>query len=404
MATAIEGFEMAKRGRAKPALATAALGSFVAGTIGLLLLTFLAQPIADLAVKLQPADYFALVVLAFVAVTSLIGRSLIRGLLSLALGLAIGLIGIDQLTGQARLTFGVDQLFAGVDIVIVAVGLFAIGEALHMASRMRRATRRSTPPSRGATLVQPRRPAALVEAVAARHRRSGSRSARCRPAAPRSRRSCPTRPSAGSPRARRRRSSAQGAIEGVAGPEAANNAAFTGVLVPLLTIGIPTSATAAILLASFQIFDLQPGPQLFENEPDLVWALIASLYVGNVMLLVLNLPLIRLWVKVLEIPRPVLYTAILVFATLGVYSISGSVTEVLIAYAIGVLGLRDAPLRLPDRARDPRRHPRPAGGAAAAPHAARLRRRLRPRSSTGRSPRPSWSSRCSRSSSRCCRG
>jgi putative tricarboxylic transport membrane protein len=130
----------------------------------------------------------------------------------------------------------------------------------------------------------------------------------------------------------------EGAIEGVAGPEAANNAAFTGVLVPLLTIGIPTSATAAILLASFQIFDIQPGPQLFENEPDLVWALIASLYVGNVMLLVLNLPLIRLWVKVLEIPRPALYTAILVFATLGVYSISGSVVEVLVAYAIGVLG------------------------------------------------------------------
>jgi putative tricarboxylic transport membrane protein len=108
--------------------------------------------------------------------------------------------------------------------------------------------------------------------------------------------------------------------------------------VPLLTIGIPTSATAAILIAAFQVFDLQPGPQLFEREPDLVWALIASLYVGNVMLLVLNLPLIGLWVKVLEIPRPALYTAILVFATLGVYSISGSVTEVLIAYAVGVLG------------------------------------------------------------------
>jgi putative tricarboxylic transport membrane protein len=130
----------------------------------------------------------------------------------------------------------------------------------------------------------------------------------------------------------------QGAIEGVAGPEAASNAAFTGVLVPLLTIGIPTSATAAILIAAFQVFDLQPGPQLFEREPDVVWALIASLYVGNVMLLVLNLPLIGLWVKVLEIPRPALYTAILVFATLGVYSISGSVTEVLIAYAIGALG------------------------------------------------------------------
>ena len=130
----------------------------------------------------------------------------------------------------------------------------------------------------------------------------------------------------------------KGAIEGVAGPEAANNAAFTGVLVPLLTIGIPTTATAAILVAAFQIFDLQPGPQLFTENPDLVWALIASLYVGNVMLLALNLPLIRLWVKVLEIPRPVLTAAILVFATLGTYSISGSPTEVLIMYVIGVLG------------------------------------------------------------------
>jgi putative tricarboxylic transport membrane protein len=335
VATAIEGFEMSKRGRAKPALATAALGSFVAGTIGLILLTFLAEPVADLAVKLQPADYFALVVLAFVAVTSLIGRSVIRGLLSLALGLAIGLIGIDQLTGQARLTFGVDQLFAGVDIVIVAVGLFAIGEALHMASRKgreeemtgvtgaawfsREDLRRSWKPwLRGTAFGFPfgAMPTGGAEIPTFLSYATERRLAK----------------------GKAKEEFGKGAIEGVAGPEAANNAAFTGVLVPLLTIGIPTSATAAILLASFQIFDLQPGPQLFENEPDLVWALIASLYVGNVMLLVLNLPLIRLWVKVLEIPRPVLYTAILVFATLGVYSISGSVTEVMIAYAIGVLG------------------------------------------------------------------
>jgi putative tricarboxylic transport membrane protein len=130
----------------------------------------------------------------------------------------------------------------------------------------------------------------------------------------------------------------EGAIEGVAGPEAANNAAFSGVLVPLLTIGIPTSATAAIMLAAFQIFDLQPGPQLFDRNADLVWALIASLYIGNVMLLVLNLPLIRIWVKVLEIPREVLYTAIMVFAVLGTYAVSNSVTEVFIMAAIGVLG------------------------------------------------------------------
>jgi putative tricarboxylic transport membrane protein len=130
----------------------------------------------------------------------------------------------------------------------------------------------------------------------------------------------------------------KGAIEGVAGPEAANNAAFSGVLVPLLTLGIPTSATAAILLAAFQIYNLQPGPLLFQNSPDLVWALIASLYIGNVMLLVLNLPLIRLWVKILEIPRALLYSGILVFATLGVYSVANSVVDVLIMYAIGVLG------------------------------------------------------------------
>jgi putative tricarboxylic transport membrane protein len=337
VATAIEGFEMSKRGRAKQALATAALGSFVAGTIGLILLTFLAEPVADLAVELQPADYFALVVLAFVAVTALIGRSLIRGLLSLGLGLAIGLIGIDQLTGQARLTFGVDQLFAGVDIVIVAVGLFAIGEALHMAARSRRGAADERAPVSGASwfgrddLRRSWKPWLRGTAFGFPFG-----------AMPTGGAEIPTFLSYATERrlarGKAKEEFGQGAIEGVAGPEAANNAAFTGVLVPLLTIGIPTSATAAILLASFQIFDLQPGPQLFEREPDLVWALIASLYVGNVMLLVLNLPLIRVWVKVLEIPRPALYTAILVFATLGVYSISGSVVEVLIAYAIGVLG------------------------------------------------------------------
>jgi putative tricarboxylic transport membrane protein len=337
VATAIEGFEMAKRGRAGPALATAAIGSFIAATIGILLLTFLAQPVADLAVRMQPPDYFAVTVLAFVAVTALVGRSLIRGLLSLFLGLFIGLIGIDQVSGQSRLTFGVDQLNGGVDIVLVAVGLFAVGEALYVAARLRRAPEDEIIPVRGARWLSrddARRswlpwlrgtaigfpfgamptggaeiPTFLSYAVEKRLARGPAR-----------------------------REFGAGAIEGVAGPEAANNAAFAGVLVPLLTIGIPTSATAAILIAAFQIFDLQPGPQLFTRNPDLVWALIASLYVGNVMLLALNLPLVRLWVQVLKIPRPVLTAAILVFATLGVYSISGSVTEVMIMYVIGVLG------------------------------------------------------------------
>ena len=337
VATAIEGYEMAKRGRGGPALATSAIGSFVAGTIGILLLTFLAEPVADLAVQLQPPDYFALTVLAFVSVTALVGRSLIRGMLSLFIGLFIGLVGIDQVSGQSRLTFGVDELNNGIDIVLVAVGLFAVGEALYVASRLRKRgeeellevegaktlsrddVRRSWKPwLRGTALGFPfgamptggaEIPTFLSYAVERRLARGKAKE-----------------------------EFGKGAIEGVAGPEAANNAAFTGVLVPLLTIGIPTSATAAILVAAFQIFDLQPGPQLFAKEPDLVWALIASLYVGNVMLLLLNLPLVRLWVKVLEIPREALTAGILVFATLGVYSVSGSVTEVLVMYAIGVMG------------------------------------------------------------------
>ena len=337
VATAIEGFQMAKRGRAGPALATAAIGSFVAGTVGILLLTFLAQPVADLAVQMQPPDYFAVTVLAFVAVTALVGRSLIRGMLSLFLGLFIGLIGIDQVSGQSRLTFGVDQLNAGVDVVLVAVGLFAVGEALYVAARLRHAPEEEIVPVRGARW--------LSRDDARRSWRPWLRGAGIGfpfGAMPTGGAEIPTFLSYATEkrlaRGRAREEFGEGAIEGVAGPEAANNAAFVGVLVPLLTIGIPTSATAAILIAAFQIFDLQPGPQLFTSDPDLVWALIASLYVGNVMLLALNLPLIRLWVQVLKIPRPVLTSAILVFATLGVYSISGSVTEVMIMYVIGALG------------------------------------------------------------------
>ncbi len=189
VATAIEGHEMAKRGRAGPALATAAIGSFVAGTIGILLLTFLAQPVADLAVQLQPADYFALTVLAFVAVTALVGRSLIRGMLSLFIGLFIGLIGIDQVSGQSRLTFGVDQLNNGVDVVLVAVGLFAVGEALYIASRLRARAGGGDPRGVGGqdALARGLRGARGSRGCAAP--RSGSRSARCRPAARRSRRS-----------------------------------------------------------------------------------------------------------------------------------------------------------------------------------------------------------------------
>ena len=331
--TTIEGFQMAKRGRGGAALATAAIGSFVAGTLSTLAITFLAPVVATLARSFQPADYVGLMVVAFVSITALVGRSLLRSLISLFVGLFVGLIGIDNLTGQQRFTFGVPQLLNGLDIVVVAVGLFAVGEALYAASRLRHdkeeivpvkgsllmnrdELRRSWKPwLRGAAIGFPigALPAGGAEVPTFL---SYALEKRLNPKAP----------------------WGKGAIEGVAGPEAANNAAFSGVLVPLLTLGIPTSATAAILLVAFQIYNLQPGPLLFTKAPDLVWALIASLYIGNVMLLVLNLPLIRLWVKILSIPRAVLYAAILVFASLGVYSISNSLIDLLIMYVIGLVG------------------------------------------------------------------
>jgi putative tricarboxylic transport membrane protein len=332
--TALEGFKMARKGRAGAALATAALGSFVAGTISTLLITFLAEPVADLAVSFQPPDYFALAVLAFVAVTSLLGRSLIRGFLSLFLGLFVGVIGIDQVTGQSRFSFGIEQLNNGIDVVLVAVGLFAVGEVLYAISRMRL----------GGDEILPVQGRAMLDRDDLRRSWKpwlrGSALGFPLGALPAGGAEIPTFLSYSAEKrlSKHPEEFGEGAIEGVAGPEAANNAAFSGVLVPLLTIGIPTSATAAIMLAAFQIFDLQPGPQLFDNNPDLVWALIASLYIGNVMLLVLNLPLIRIWVKVLEIPRELLYTAIVVFAVLGTYAVSNSITEVFIMLVIGVVG------------------------------------------------------------------
>ena len=332
--TTIEGFKMAKKGRGGAALATAAIGSFVAGTLSTIAITFVAPFVARLARVFQPSDYFALMVLAFVSVTALVGRSLVRGMLSLFIGLVIGLIGIDVITGQARLTFGVSQLRDGLDIVVVAVGLFAVGEALYVASRLRH-DREEVVPVRGKIWMTAEEWGRSWKAWI-----RGALIGFPMGALPAGGADIPTFISYNVEKRLSKHPDefGHGAIEGVAGPEAANNAAFSGVLVPLLTLGLPTSATAAILLVAFQIYNLQPGPLLFSTSGDLVWALIASLYIGNVMLLALNLPLIRVWIKILSIPKAVLYTGILVFATLGVYSLASSVIDVLIMYIIGVLG------------------------------------------------------------------
>src|SRR5574341_346467 len=334
IATALEGNRMAKAGRAGPALATSAIGSFVAGTIATVLLTLLAPLVVDLALKFGPAEYFSLMVFAFITVSAVLGSSTVRGLTSLFLGLFLGLIGIDSQTGQARFAFGVPELLDGVDVVVLAVGLFAVGEALYVAAYTSRLPE-SMEKLSGSLMMSK-----------ADWKRSWP--AWLRAAAigfpfgtiPAGGAEIPTFLSYSLEKklTRHPEEFGQGAIEGVAGPEAANNASATGVLVPLLTLGIPTSATAAILLGAFQNYGIQPGPLLFQTQPQLVWGLIASLYIGNVLLLILNLPLVGIWVKVLAIPQPLLYAGILVFATLGAYSLHQSVVDLVILYVFGLLG------------------------------------------------------------------
>ncbi len=332
--TALEGNKMARAGRGGPALATAAIGSFVAGLLATLALAFVAPYIVKFALAFGPREYFALMVLAFVTVSAAFGDSALKGLTSLFIGLALATVGIDGLTGQARMSFGVPQLLDGIEVTTLAVAMFAIGEALFVAGtshlddngimaikgsvRMTRDDwKRSWKPWLRGTLIG--FPIGAMPAGGAEIGTFMSYAVEKRLSA-------------------HPEEFGNGAIEGVAGPEAANNASAAGTLVPLLTLGLPTSATAAIMLAGFQQFGLQPGPLLFATQPKLVWGLIASLLIANVMLLVLNLPLIRLWVKLLTIPRHWLYAGILLFATLGTIAVNPSPVELAMLSIFGLLG------------------------------------------------------------------
>jgi putative tricarboxylic transport membrane protein len=342
--TALEGNKMARQGRGGPALATAAIGSFVAGLIATLALAFVAPWVVKLALAFGPAEYFALMVLAFVTVSAAFGDSALRGLTALFIGLGLGLIGIDLQTGQARLSFGIPDLLDGIEVTTLAVALFAIGETLRTAADRGQADdqviavkgsvwmtrddwKRSWMPWLRGTAVG--FPIGAMPAGGADVASFLSYSAE-------------------KTFAKKPEEFGHGAIEGVAGPEAANNASAAGTLVPLLTLGLPTTATAAIMLAGFQQFGLQPGPLLFTNNASLVWALIASLLVANLMLIILNLPLIGLWVKLLTIPKPWLYGGILVFATLGTLGANGAMSgqlgpfrfsfELMLLLAFGILG------------------------------------------------------------------
>ncbi|MFM1984446.1 MAG: hypothetical protein RL723_881 [Actinomycetota bacterium] len=333
--TAIEGNKMARAGKAGAALATSAIGSFVAGAIGTGILALAAPAIADFGLTMTPPDFFAMMVLAFVTVSSLMGKSVVRGMLALGVGLMLGLVGADPNSGAPRLTFGIAEALGGLSTVVIIVSLFAVGEALHIAFsghlakgelntfngswRMSRSdwSRSWRPWLRGTALGFPtgvlpaggsELPTFLSYALEKRL-------------------------------SKKKDEFGKGAIEGVAGPEAANNANAAGALVPLLALGIPTSGTAAVMLAAFGQFRIDAGPMLFTEQPLLVWTLIASLFIGNALLLVINLPLIKIWVQVLRIPAPYLFAGILVFAMVGAYTIRNSKFDLIVSVGIGLLGM-----------------------------------------------------------------
>ena len=331
--TAIEGNKMARSGRAAQALATAAIGSFIAGTIGTVLLVLLAPQVVKFAVSLGAPDYLAIMLLAFVGASAVLGASRIRGFAALLLGLVIGLVGIDKVTGQQRLTLGIPQLADGIDVVVVAVGIFAVGEALWVAAHLQR---------RPHEIIPVGRPWMGKEDWRRSWRPWLRGTAFGFPfgALPAGGAEIPTFLSYTTEKKLSKHADefGHGAIEGVAGPEAANNASAAGTLVPMLAMGLPTNATAAVMLAAFTSYGIQPGPLLFQRESSLVWSLIASLFIGNLFLLLLNLPLAPAWAKLLQIPRPYLYAGILFFASMGAYAVNSQPFDLLLLLVLGLIG------------------------------------------------------------------
>jgi putative tricarboxylic transport membrane protein len=330
--TTLDGYQMALQGRAGPALGIAAFGSFIAGTFATVMLMVLAKPLVKVALSFGPTEYFSMLVLALCTLGGLMGESVIKGLLMAAFGIFLGTTGIDPVSGAERFTFGIPELMDGIGFLPVAIGLFAIAEVMVTAEmEMMRpviekvkgllpslrdwmdckfAIVRGTVigfligcmPGGGATLASV--VSYLVEKKVSKHPEKFGK----------------------------------GAIEGVAAPESANNAASGGAMVPLLTLGIPSTGVSAVLLGALMLYGLRPGPLLFEKSPELVWGLIASLYIGNVLLLILNLPLIGIWVQLLKIPFEKLLAFILVIAITGTYATNNSVTEVYITVIFGVIG------------------------------------------------------------------
>ncbi|MDN5727299.1 MAG: tripartite tricarboxylate transporter permease [Propionibacteriales bacterium] len=336
IASTFEGHKMARSGRAPQALATAAIGAFIGGMTSCLVVVFLAPVLADFSASFGPAEYFALAVFAFIATSSVVADSVLKGLASLIFGLGIATIGIDSITGTERLSFGVPELFDGISLVTVTVALLALGEVFHIASRIRRDPAANAIRRSGRPFLSRKE---FVEALPAWLR--GTAIGLPFGVIPVGGADVPTFMAYGAERAldRRRRvpQFGRGAIRGLAAPEAAGNATTGTAMGALLALGLPVSATAAIMLAALRQYGLQPGPLLFERAPELVWGLLASFFLAMIVLLILNLPFATLWSKLLLIPRPYLYAGIAVFCGLGVYATSSSVFDLFMLLGIGFI-------------------------------------------------------------------
>jgi len=332
--TCFDGYQMARKGRAGPALGIAAFGSFIAGTLGVVGLAFLAPPLASIALKFGPPEYFSLMVLGLTVLTFLAGGSMLKSLMMACIGVVVGNVGLDLITARPRFTFGFDILLDGVGLIPLIMGLFGISEVLlNVEERFSERKVFETkfkglfptlkdwkdsfwPMIRGSVLgfflgVLPGGGAVISSFVSYGVEKKLSKHPE---------------------------EFGKGAIAGVAGPESANNSATAGAFIPLLTLGIPSNAVMAILLGALMIYNMPPGPRLITSHPDLFWGVITSMYLGNAMLLVLNLPLIGLWVQILKIPYPVLFPLILLFCLIGAYSLNNNTLEIGLMLFFGVLG------------------------------------------------------------------
>lgn len=333
VATTLDGYQMAKQGRAGAALSIAAIGSFVAGVVALIGLIFLAQPLSSMALKFGPSDYFSLMILGLCAISGLSGTSVTKSLLMTVFGLMIASVGIDVVSGVSRFTFGFPQLYSGFEFLTVAVGLFALGEVfktiLHNdvnsgeISKINKLlpTKQEfkdsvAPIARGSILgffmgILPGSGATLASFMAYITEKKVSKNPE---------------------------KFGKGAIEGVAAPESANNAAAGGAMIPLLTLGIPGSGTTAVLMGALIMYNVNPGPLLFEDHPQVAWGLIASMLVGNLMLLVLNLPLVKVFAKIISTPPKYLIPLIVVISIFGVYAVQVTVFDLMLLIVCGVAG------------------------------------------------------------------